>query len=92
MEAEDIEIDVTSLGTTDRRIHDTQVQFLEAYAKVGTILRAAKASGINRSTFYAWHEDDKLGFQARFQGAKENFREEIEDLFFQRLRDPNAAQ
>ena len=62
-------------------------RFLAAYEKCGTIKSASKAAGINRETVRRWQNGDKLGFRVRFQSAQETFREELEEIMFERLRD-----
>jgi len=79
-----------TLSNTHKRIYETQEHFLKMYARCGTILNAAKATGISRPTVYAWRKQDTLGFAERFQLAKEEYRESLEDLAHSRLLDPKG--
>jgi len=85
-------IDLKTLSNTHKRIYETQEYFLKMYAKGGTILNAARATGISRPTVYAWQRQDTLGFAARFQLAKEEYRESLEALAMSRLKDPKGNQ
>ena len=78
------------LSTIDQRIRSTQDRFLEAYERCGTIKTAAKCAGIHRDRIYDWQHQDKLGFKGRFEAAKETFRESLEEIMFERLRDPKT--
>jgi len=86
------ELDLKTLSNTHKRIYETQEYFLEMYGRCGTILNAAQATGISRPTVYAWDRQDTLGFAARFQLAKEEYRESLEDLAMSRLKDPQGNQ
>jgi len=85
-------IDLGTLSNTHKRIYETQVHFLKMYGRSGTILDAAKATGISRPTVYAWQKQDTLDFAARFQLAKEEYRESLENLAMSRLKDPRGNQ
>ena len=86
--------------TTDRlqKSHTTaaaarserQERFLTAFAKDGTIARAAKAAGISRETVYAWGRDDVDGFRQRFEYAKHEFRESLELGMFDVMKEKPA--
>ncbi len=78
---------MSDLNTTDRRILDTQDHFLKQYSECGAILKAGKATHIGRTTVYDWINQDKLGFQGKFQAAKESFREKLEDIALERIRE-----
>lgn len=62
------------------------------YPRCGTILNAAQATGTSRPTVYAWQKQDTLGFASRFQLAKEEYRESLENLAMSRLKDPKGNQ
>ena len=84
--------DLKPLSTTQKRIYETQEHFLRMYTRCGTILGAAKATGISRPTVYAWQREDTLGFASRFQLAKEEYRESLEALARSRLLDPQGER
>jgi hypothetical protein len=81
---------IDSLDTVKRRQLADQDAFLANYATSGTILSAAKAANVSRQTVYNWRDSGALGFKARFEAAKDSFRESLEDIMFQRLRDPKT--
>ena len=83
----------------DRRISDTldirkkhtlerQEAFLKSYGTCGTTLHAAKAAGISRSVVYQWEKIDHLGFRERWENTRHDFRESIEALCYDRIRNP----
>ncbi len=53
-----------------------QVKFLRAYIRMGTILHAAHAAGIDRVTHYAWLENER--YAAKFAEAEELATEILE--------------
>ena len=81
---------IDNLGMVQRRQLADQDAFLANYATSGTILSAAKAANVSRQTVYNWRDSGALGFKARFEAAKDSFRESLEDIMFQRLRDPKT--
>jgi len=66
MAQQEVATDLKTLSNTRRRIYETQAHFLKMYARCGTILDSAKATGISRPTVHAWQKADTLGFAARF--------------------------
>jgi len=92
MAHQELVIDLATLSTTHKRIYDTQEHFLKMYARCGTILNAAKATGISRPTVYAWQKQDTLGFAERFREARVVYRESLEDLAMSRLENPKGNQ
>lgn len=83
-------VDLSQLDTTDSRIWTDQEHFLAQYGKCGTIMRAAEATNVSRETVRRWQRANKLGFAERFDLARERFREELEEIAFERLRDPQG--
>jgi hypothetical protein len=53
-------------------------RFIEAFKKTGTIVHAAKAVGVGRTTVYEWRTTDPE-FEAKFQRADEQTTWELED-------------
>jgi len=88
--AESYGLDVDTFDTVQRRMWDDQQAFLGNYATAGTVLAAARAANISRQTFYNWQKRGALAFKERFQDAQGSFRESLEDIMFQRLRDPKT--
>ena len=77
-------------NATELRTIETQNRFLEEYQRVGTIKSAATAANVSRETVYQWQRTNRYGFGDRFRGAQETFREELEEIMFERLRDPKT--
>ena len=75
-------------STDERAVRLRQDDFLRAYAATGTIRKAAEIVGIHRSTVSMWQKDDF--FRDRFMESKVDFREQLEELAFQRLREQGA--
>ena len=88
--AESYGLDVDTFDAVQRRMWDDQQAFLENYAKAGTVLTSARAAHVSRQTVYNWQKSSALAFKERFKAAKESFRESLEDIMFQRLRDPKT--
>ena len=65
-----------------------QEEFLKAYASRGTIRAAAMAAGVERITVNVWKKDPV--FRDKFELAKDDFREQLEEIAFQRLRDQTS--
>ena len=65
-----------------------QEDFLQAFARCGTIRQAASIVGVHRTTVNEWRKDDF--FQDRFQLAKVDFREHLEEVAFDRLKEQGA--
>ena len=64
--------------------------FLEAYAMCGVIKDAAQAANTHPATITAWKNDDAYGFRSKFEQAKQDFREQLETLAFERIKDPEG--
>tara|TARA_R110002020_G_scaffold58394_7_gene160134 strand:- start:1404 stop:1886 length:483 start_codon:yes stop_codon:yes gene_type:complete len=60
-----------------------QEDFLRAYAVCGTISEASSLIGIHRSTFSLWNRNEE--FRERFEESKQDFREKLERMAFERL-------
>lgn len=55
-----------------------QERFLEAYAQVGGVYKAAAQSGCSARAFENWHRADVFGMQNRFQEAQRQYLEKME--------------
>lgn len=64
---------------------ESQEEFLRAYSAFGTIRAAAKAADIDRSTVSVWRKSES--FREKFDSAKDDFREQLEEIAFQRLKE-----
>jgi hypothetical protein len=83
----------TSRGLHMRGQRETEYNqrlFLDAYSKSGTIETSARAAGISRECVRRWDNENVFGFRDQFQAAKDQFKEAIEDILFDRLRDPKC--
>jgi hypothetical protein len=68
------------MATAPRRtaaVQEKKALFLDAYVEEGTILHAAKRSGIGRQTHYDWINNDPE-YVARFQQAREEATQMLE--------------
>jgi hypothetical protein len=72
----------------DRRKLEKQELFLSAFRRCGTVRGASQASGVSRTTCYAWEREDALGFSGRWEQARHSFRELLEEKMYARLDDP----
>ena len=63
-----------------------QEKFLAAYAYLGSMTIASARAGINRTTVYRWDKNDLYGFRERFTTAKEEFRDELQNMALERVR------
>lgn len=73
--------------------HTTQLyqeRFLDAYSQCGTVEAAVRSIGISRDSVRRWDHDNLYSFRERFQDAKDKFKEAIEHILFERLRDPKC--
>ena len=68
------------------RVKVRQDTFLAAYGDTGTTNSACKATGINRSSVYAWKKKDVQDFNFRLKTAHEIFREGFFDWTLQRIK------
>jgi len=64
--------------------------FMTLYAELGSIRAAVKEMGLNRRTVNRWMKDDVQGFKERFEEAKYNFREMLQDLAVNRVKEQGA--
>jgi hypothetical protein len=69
---------------------DHQEAFLKAYGELGTILHAARAVGIHRTTVNLWLSSDLYSFKKRMEYAHQDYREFIEGLIHERLVNPQG--
>ena len=74
------------MNATDKKTSDNQVRFLEAYEQHGSILKAGKATNISRETVRLWRRADKFEFAERFNDSAATFFEEVESVFFERVK------
>ena len=61
--------------------------FMTLYAELGSIRAAVKEMGLNRRTVNRWIKGDVQGFKERFEEAKHNFREMLQDLAVNRVKE-----
>ena len=63
-----------------------QESFLAAYGEVGSVRKACNASEVGRSTVEGWLRRDAFGFKAKYEVAKEIFREMLQDMALERAQ------
>ena len=61
--------------------------FMTLYAELGSIRAASKEMGINRKTVNRWIKGDVQGFRERFEESKYDFREMLQDLAVNRVKE-----
>jgi hypothetical protein len=69
---------------------DHQEAFLKAYGELGTIIHAARAVGIHRTTVNLWLSSDLYSFKKRMEDAHQDYREFLEGLIHERLVNPQG--
>lgn len=62
------------------RIDSRSRNYLSGYAVSGTTKAGLKASGLDRRTVNRWKESDMFGFRARFDEAQQAFRDSLESI------------
>ena len=75
----------------EKRQDDTktkQTKFLTAYRLLGSVPRAAKEAEVDRSTVYRWTKDSE--FKDQYSEAIEDFRDGLQDIAMDRLREQRA--
>ena len=79
-------------GNTAEEVIARQNFFLRAFAEHGTIRKTAMVTDIGRRTVTRWISEDKLGFREKFEEAKAEFADTLEDMAFERAKnqDENA--
>jgi len=63
--------------------------FLSSYSEHGTIRLACAKAGISRETYRRWQGAD-YDFARHFDLAKQEFAESLEEIAFDRVRNPNG--
>ena len=74
-------------GKTPKDVEYRQNAFLKCYSVAGSIRASARELGMERSTVTKWLINDVLGFRERFEEAKHNFREMLQDMAVERLKE-----
>lgn len=64
-----------------------QDAFLSAYSLVGSFRNACDGIEISRSTVRSWIHTDQQGFKARYRESQEEFREFLQDIAVERVKD-----
>lgn len=62
-----------------------QELFLTAYNLIGSIKGACESISLSRLTVQTWNKFDTHGFKDKFENAKYNFRESLQDLAVSRV-------
>ena len=81
---------VDTLDTRQKRTWQSQERFLGHYASLGNVSAAAAGAGIDRTLPYLWEKQDRLGFKARWEAARQTFADALETTMHERLADPTG--
>ena len=65
-----------------------QEAFVVAYGEVGSIRSACKAVGISRRMVDRWNDGDVYNFKVKFAAARDIFKEYLQDLALERIKNP----
>ena len=80
--------------TRQKATWDAQERFLAAFPDpklgVGTVLHTCRATDVGRATVYEWRTGDVFGFAARFDDARQDWRESLERIAMDRITDPQG--
>ena len=63
-----------------------QDAFLAAYILIGSVKGAAEAVPVPRATVMKWSSNNVLGFKERYLEAQEDFRESLQDMAMDRVK------
>lgn len=63
-----------------------QDAFLAAYILIGSVKGAAEAVPVPRATVMKWSSNNVLGFKERYIEAQEDFRESLQDMAMDRVK------
>ena len=77
-------------GKEPEDVKARQDLFLSLYSELGSIRAAAKEMNISRRTPTRWIQDDIQGFKERFEEAKFNFREMLQDIAVNRVKEQGS--
>jgi hypothetical protein len=77
-------------GKEPEDVKARQDLFLGLYSEMGSIRAAAKEMNISRRTPTRWIKDDIQGFKERFEEAKFNFREMLQDIAVNRVKEQSS--
>jgi hypothetical protein len=84
----DVTRETSRLDTS--RQQRNQDLFLEAFGTLGTVTYAAKQAGVHRSLHYLWLEANARDYRDRFEQAKRDFGDFLEQLALSRVTDPQG--
>ena len=68
-------------------IRARQGAFIAAYGEVGSLRKAAEDANVPRGTVQGWVRENTLGFKAKYETSREIFREHLQDIAVQRVKD-----
>jgi hypothetical protein len=69
-----------------KRTKANQDAFLATYTLTGSIRSACRAVGVSRGTHHVWVSKDTNGFKTRYAEAQEEFREALQDMAVERVK------
>ena len=69
---------------------ENQGTFLRLFGQLGTIQAAAEGTGLDRQAHYDWISGDAQGYRARWEDARQRWRETLEQKAMDRINDPQG--
>lgn len=63
---------------------------IEAYRSRGTLSKATEAVGLTPDAAYSWQKSDTHGFNQRMEYGRQGYRDFLENLVHERLKDPTG--
>ena len=77
-------------GKEPEDVKARQDLFLSLYSEMGSIRAAAKEMDVSRRAPTRWIKENVQGFKERFEEAKYNFREMLQDLAVNRVKEQSS--
>jgi len=74
-------------GSSAAETRARQDAFISAYSLVGSFRKSCEGIDISRNTVRSWIHTDQQGFKARYREAQEEFREFLQDIAVERVKD-----
>jgi hypothetical protein len=88
--AEEHGVDWAGLDNQQKAMWERQEAFLATFAETGSIRRSAHAVGISRQSVNNWQHANSLGFMSRFEVARQQWKDTLEDEAWGRIKDPKG--
>lgn len=79
--------DFPNFSTVEQRVWEEQERYLVQYRRARTKTHAARYAGVHCDTAFAWIRNDALSFRRRLEVADQAFKDDLETLALDRIRD-----